>query len=529
MNPLKEINILLLGQSGVGISTFINAFANYIMYENLIVAESNPLLSIIPSLFTMTDDDYEEIDIKIGQDECFPPGQSSTNENFVYGQSSTQNPKAYSFSYEDKIINLIDTPGIGNTRGINEDKKNFDDILQFLSKYKEIHGICILLKPNNNLTLMFRFCIKELLSHLHRSAAQNIIFCFTNSRSTFYKPGDTLPALRKILEQNPDVEISLAKPTIYCIDNESFRFLAAQKKGFYFTEKDRQDYLVSWERSANETERLLAYIQTLKPHKVQDTLSLNETRKSIVDLSKSIAKISQNIAVLEDKKKEIESFERSISDLQKRMYRTYSYLKAIPLDYPRLVCTSNKCVDISSDENGAMRINYKTTCQEHFYLDGVATDVTNDVAIQRCSAMDNNGNCKVCGCPWHTHMCITYEMSPVLTKKIDPDIAKQINTKQEAKREQEEFLHRLNEQIRKLKNEQEIITQSRAKSAYFLKQNAIFIYNDALADYLDLLIREEKNKIRVGGDNKTLLGLEKMKRDYAEQVKILDEAINNYS
>ena len=527
MSRPQEINILLLGETGVGKSTFINAFANYIMYESLMVAESNPLISIIPSCFTMTN-----IEIKIGQDECFPPGQSSTNENFVNGQSSTQNPKAYSFSYEDKIINLIDTPGIGNTHGIEQDKKNIDNILQFISKYKEIHGICILLTPNNAYsTLMFRFFIKELLTHLHRSAAQNIDFCFTNSRSTFYRPGDTLPSLRKLLAENPDVEIPLTKRTIYCIDNEPFRYLAAKKKGVYFTEEYRQNCDISWDRAVEETIRLFDYIQTLKPHKVKDTLGLNEARNLIIDLSKPIAEISQNIqvniAIGEDKKKEIYSLNGSINDLQKKMYIPYYKLEARNIDYPRVVCTSPRCIDVITDEDtGSSKINYKTHCLERYYLKDVSTDTTNNVALKNCSAMDNNGNCKMCGCPWFTHMHITYETFQVLTNKINANVQNQMKIQEDRKRETEKFIQRLNEAIKKLNNEQKIINEASAKFTYFLKQNAIFIYNDALADYLELLIREEKNKIRVGGDNKTLLRLEKMRRDYEEQVKILEDAMN---
>ena len=532
MNSLKYINILLLGETGVGKSTFINAFANYIMYESLMVAECNPLISIIPSSFTMTNDNYEEIEIKIGQDECFPPGQSSTNENFVNGQSSTQKPKAYSFSYGDKIINLIDTPGIGDSRGIDQDKKNFDTILQFISNYKEIHGICILLKPNTRLTATFRFCIKEFLAHLHQSVAQNIVFCFTNSRSTFYRPGDTLPTLKNLLAHNPDVKISLAKHTIYCMDNESFRFLAAQKKGVYFTEEDRQDYAVSWARSGNETGRLLAYIQTLKPHKFKDALSLNEARSLIVNLSKPIARIPQNIqvsnAVVEDKKKEIELLNAFINDLQKKMYIRYSKLEARLLDYPRVVCTSPCCIDVV-DKEGVSTINYKTHCLERYYSKDVYTNTTNNVALKNCSAMDNNGNCKMCGCPWHTHMYITYETFQVLTNTniINANIQNQIKTKEDRKREIEKFIQTLNEQIRKLKNEQEIIIKVCAKLAFFLKHNAISAYNDALGSYLEHLMLEEENKIGAGRGDKTLLGLEKLKRDYDEQVKILEDAMND--
>jgi GTP-binding protein EngB required for normal cell division len=521
IRPLQETNILILGETGVGKSTWLNGFANYVMYTSLAEAEKGELINLIPSSFTMTDDDYNERVIKTGED---------SNENLTAGQSSTQYPVAYTLSYGDKIIRLIDTPGIGDTRGTIQDEKNIENILQFISNHQEIHGICILLKPNSaRLTLTFRFCIKELLTHLHRSASQNIVFCFTNCRSTFYRPGDTLPALRTLLAENPDVEISLAKHTIYCMDNESFRFLAALQNGISFGEKDRQDYAVSWERSVEETTRLLQHIQTLKPHKVKDTLTLNGARRIVIGLSKPIATISQNIqtniALLKDKELEIKSFKGSIEDLQTKMYIPYSYIEAIPLDYPRTVCTSDRCVEVILDENGLRKIHYKTHCHKRCRLNGVATDVTNNVALQNCSAMDANNNCTNCGCPWYTHMHITYETSTVVTKKIDPNIEQQINTKEEGKRQQEKFIQDLNQEIIKLKNEQEIINKASAKFACFLKQNAISAYNDAIADYLDVLIREEKNKINAGGDDKTLLGLEQMKRDYTEQVKILDDAI----
>ncbi len=46
-----------------------------------------------------------------------------------------------------------------------------------------LNGVCILLKPNvSRLSLQFRYCFKELMVHLHKSALPNILFCFTNTR-----------------------------------------------------------------------------------------------------------------------------------------------------------------------------------------------------------------------------------------------------------------------------------------------------------------------------------------------------------
>ncbi|CAF4255481.1 unnamed protein product, partial [Adineta steineri] len=55
--PDREINILLLGQTGVRKSTFINAFANYIVNDTLEEAVNDEIQVIIPSSFSYTDQD----------------------------------------------------------------------------------------------------------------------------------------------------------------------------------------------------------------------------------------------------------------------------------------------------------------------------------------------------------------------------------------------------------------------------------------------------------------------------------------
>jgi len=177
------------------------------------------------------------------------------NESQQVGRSSTQMPKSYVFKRGRVHVRIIDTPGIGDTQGINQDRINMQNIMTYLSNYNEINGICVLLKPNNaRLTVMFSFCIKELLAHLHRDACKNIVFCFTNARGTFYRPGDTLPALRRLLSTNADIVLRLCRETIYCIDNESVRLLAALKQGIKFDEGEKKNYVTSWETSVKETE-----------------------------------------------------------------------------------------------------------------------------------------------------------------------------------------------------------------------------------------------------------------------------------
>ena len=174
----EKINILLLGETGVGKSTFINAFANYLKFDTLSDAKKGELEVLIASKFIVMDENYEMKSINIGDDD---PNEQTNDK----GMSFTQRCTEYEFAMKNNtLVRLIDTPGIGDTRRLKKDEENFENILEHISRYKRLNGICILLKPNSaRLTVVFRFCIQELLSHIHRSAKDNIVFCFTNSRN----------------------------------------------------------------------------------------------------------------------------------------------------------------------------------------------------------------------------------------------------------------------------------------------------------------------------------------------------------
>ena len=150
-------------------------------------------------------------------------GSADDNEVLSTGQSATQYPQEYLLETSTSIFHLIDTPGIGDCRGIEKDKENFENILAFLTCYDKINAVVVLLKPNNaRLTVAFKFCVLELLTHLHKSLVSNIMFAFTNSRGTFYRPGDSLPVLKRLLDEN-SIGINVSLSNYLCFDNEAFR------------------------------------------------------------------------------------------------------------------------------------------------------------------------------------------------------------------------------------------------------------------------------------------------------------------
>ena len=63
------------------------------------------------------------------------------------------------------------------------------------------------------------------------------------------------------------------------------------------------------------------YVTTLSPHKVKDTVSINDVRRRILDLTKPLAEIAKQIDVtigtFDQQKKEIEDTKASAQDIQK--------------------------------------------------------------------------------------------------------------------------------------------------------------------------------------------------------------------
>ena len=419
-SPVEEINVLILGETGVGKSTWINGLANYIGFDNLdAAAKHESLLTIIPSSFSFTEDDGEIVKIKVGEE--------NDNEKFTIGQSATQAPVTYLLPIPEKscVVKLIDTPGIGDTRGVEQDKKNFESILSHISNFDALHAILILLKPNSaRLTVMFEFCIKELLVYLHKDAARNIIFCYTNTRGTFYKPGDTLPTLKEMVKKS-NLELNTKKN--FCFDNEAFRFLACLKNGIEFEDHERAAFSQSWDIATKTTNSLFDYVMTLEPHKIESTISLNNARRIIGLMSRPMSEMTENIVknieTLEDHKKKIRDLDNKADDLQKNLHVNITTLEFQELGYPRTVCTNGNCIETIFDEEAKVsKKNYRQQCHPHCYLEGIEVNNVGFEGLRGCAAMRGSDDCWVCGHSYQEHMHMTYDLVRVPLEKLNDEV-----------------------------------------------------------------------------------------------------------
>jgi GTPase SAR1 family protein len=510
LEPFGGLNILILGETGVGKSTFINAFVNYLTYDTLDDAmKAKGLNCIIPFSFATQVVDKNDPSGRFVQTTVHTinsprmicvtnniqvrAGDSTNEQDGSKGQSATQKTLVRSVQIGNYSVRLFDTPGIGDTRGASQDTQNMADILSVLSNYEKLHGIVILLKPNNaRLTLMFRFCIKELLTHLHRDAARNMVFGFTNTRGSNYTPGDTFAPLKTELESNKDVNIDLIADTVYCFDSEIFRYLAAYHQGVDLG--DRADYERNWEKSAKESQRLLTFFQKLTPHRVKSTVSLNETRHMITELTKPMAEIMRTVtATIKMNQEQIKSLSEDQlrkHDLEKQLFVTMKTLKAYKLDRPRTVYSHAGCVDHQDDGTDPNSINlrvvYKTHCHSPCYLTNVPADKIAHPALISCAAIDRKtGFCSGCGHSWQQHLHVLYELRPEQQTMKSKDAESKIYTAKSIMEKKEIAIEQKKQFMAAIKSEHDQIERAAIRLCLFLKKNSITPYNDATSRFYD--------------------------------------------
>ncbi|CAF3879161.1 unnamed protein product [Adineta steineri] len=506
--PDREISILLLGQTGVGKSTFINAFANYIVNDTLEEAVNDEIQVIIPSSFSYTDQDtFEEKQIAIGFEDEYETFSTE-------GQSSTQQCRSFVFPIGNRNLRLIDTPGIGDTRGIEQDSKNFQEILAYIAQYEHLNAVFIMVRPNEErLNILFRFSINELLRHLNIDIKDNIMFVFTNARSSFYMPGSTKKLLEALFNKHRleyNVEIPFSRDNTFLFDSESFRYLALCKNNIQLDENQTKSYTRSWDHSVKEYARLMKRINAHSLHAVSNILSLNEAEQLIRKLPRPIAEtaklIEENIQLAKEHK-------------QKVLVNPQIALEGIPqnnaiiktLKHPRTVCVGENCCRVI-EVNDEKQMEYLHICHDECYLAGVVQETLYDLKLQDCTAMEpEEGFCTVCDCHWLQHKHITYEY---VTDRIHIRSNKDMT------------LADIDRRITELRNEESKIQDIYRKLVRFLHVNAILPVNDDFIEYLQYFIREEQMKQSAGAQNTEIIdSLERLKNDYNKEMGLYKKTL----
>ncbi|KAF7555747.1 hypothetical protein G7Z17_g1935 [Cylindrodendrum hubeiense] len=500
LDPDEVYNILLLGKSGVGKSMFINSFSMYNQFATLdeAIADPEPMEPIIPFSFSWQDANTN--------DHYLAYGNESSGEKFSNkGESATKRTMLYHFPIKGKTFRFIDTPGILDTGGLNQDRLNMKDVFHTLKAIDKLSAVLFLLQPNETrMDDSFKFCITELLNHLHQDAAYNIMFGFTNAFGTNFTLGATAVTLDQMLRDLQD-PIARRQDNQFFFDAGGYKFLAHYKKtGEMWLHKNQYDFM--WEESVKQSDKLMLAVMRLPPHDLRKTLRLNQARVFLDAMAKPLTHF---LATMEKSKRDLDRAKQELDEIEVKGQNLQAELAKV------------------RDADGKMRTNYHIICHENCNVDA-PDEIAGHLALKRCNpfwrfpSFSTGNDCYQCQHNWKEHMRISYEMRDEEREMDDPNTTSKIESNEKARQKIQEKSQEYAKIKMAIEGGQRQIYETRAQIGVYLQTNSIGgVYSDGSLSHYAIRILMAKRE----GQHDMAAQLVGQRMTYEATLKSLREAV----
>ena len=97
-------------------------------------------------------------------------------------ESKTSGTALYNIELNSLKIGVIDTPGFGDSRGMDEDRKHAQRIIAALKEVEHINCICLVINGRlSRMTGTLRYILAEITAILPKTVLDNVVVVFTNT------------------------------------------------------------------------------------------------------------------------------------------------------------------------------------------------------------------------------------------------------------------------------------------------------------------------------------------------------------
>ncbi|KAF9255391.1 hypothetical protein L218DRAFT_1008638 [Marasmius fiardii PR-910] len=311
-NNKKDFTILLVGETGVGKTSFLSLIGNIVAGRKT----------------------SQYIDMHEGSNEVGGPES----------QSQTDSAKLYEFKSPRNgfVVRVLDTPGLADTRGFRQDEHHKASIAQAIQDHVTVVNAVLILANGTQprLGVATDYTLSSLSSLFPRSFVHNIAFIFTNISSplSWNFAQDSLPSVLRNADQ-------------FLFDNPLPMWKNYQKKKKVKSQKQEltrlRKFVVEGENKALDTlANILDWIDACKPQPTNDFLSMYQAAQ---DIEKHIQNALAQMQQAAEEKERLEEIKKRVEDnggindcdLQK-FIKSKRYIQE-DQNYRNMVCLAPGC------------------------------------------------------------------------------------------------------------------------------------------------------------------------------------------
>ena len=299
-------------------------------------------------------------------------------------ESKTSGAKLYQMTICGLNVGVIDSPGFGDSRGLDQDKKNAREIVRALNEEEYVNCICLIINGRTSrMSATLKYVMSEITSILPRVVLDNIIVVFTNSADPLDVNFD-VRALEEFFGQ------PITADRVFCIENPYCRFEKAREKQHSLPEEMITEGLSKTFERAGEMlvkfHKSIAEFDAVHTHHFENLYrKKQEIEKKTVSLLTDYDNQKELEAKIKQVEEEVEAATRSMH-LNKDYTATLTVTRWIQVQTDRhnTLCSARGCFS-----------NCHAPCTLPKSLD--------KEVIKRCASMDASDVCTVCHHPYKLH------------------------------------------------------------------------------------------------------------------------------
>ena len=383
----QVVSLVCIGKTGAGKTTLINTLMNHVMKKSYHDERVIAITQLIELRNPMTE---EQFTCKY---ECNLDQFKGRQSDRLGSGSTSQTTIAhiYDINLGDFTLKIIDTPGLADTTGMEQDKKNIEVIVKGIREVSKIDGILFVQKSTEvRLDISLKYLISEIQGMLPKGCEGNFFTCLTAVVSKLKL--DVLPALK---------EMGIPLTNLFTFENDALVHPEHLRKVAGIDTKDFNSYEeltavpeAFWKQNRAQANKLIELARRIKPFESRSVLDLHNKRKFQITLVHEEAhrcdQLEKHKASIEAKKLrnltlrdlllQNSDFETTgmITVMKTRtVYRDVETVTDVILDYHSTIC--NMCQEV---------------CHDHCGLNEITVD--GSLSFKDCAAFQGKETCSEC-------------------------------------------------------------------------------------------------------------------------------------